>query len=292
MGNNFRIMTDSSCDMPAKMADELNLAVVPLTFTRTDGKTYTNYLDEREITLKEYYEYLHGKGNSAKTSAPSIKSFVDAMEEILKNGDDVLYLGFSSGLSATYQSGVAAANELREKYKERKIITVDTLCGSGGQSLLVALAAKKRESGASIDETAEYAKSLIPKLCHVFTVETLEYLQRGGRVSRATKIVGGLLNIKPVMHVNYSGKLEKIGIAKGRKASIEALKERCVSGVIDALEMIFICHADCESDALALKKMLEKEINAANIVIGNMGPVIGTHTGPGGLALFYVGNNK
>lgn len=293
MSNNFRIVTDSSCDMPAKMADELDLTVVPLSFTRTDGKTYTNYLDEREIKLKDYYDYLRGKGNSATTAAPGIDLFIDAMEEILKAGDDVLYLGFTSGLSATYQSGVAAAAELSEKYPERKIITVDTLCACGGQGLIVALAARERENGKSIEEVAEFTKSMIPKICHVFTVETLEYLHRGGRVSKTTKVVGGLLNIKPIMHVTPEGKLEKIGVAKGRKASIEALVVRCKEGGIEPENtLMFINHADCEDDALLLKSMLEKECGAKNIIISNIGPVIGTHTGPGGLAFFYVGNNK
>lgn len=294
MNDNFtyNIVTDSSCDMPAKMADELNLTVVPLSFTRTDGKTYTNYLDERDISLKDYYAYLRGKGNSATTAAPSIDLFTEAIESILKEGKDVLYLGFSSGLSATYQSGVAAIAELSEKYPERKLISVDTLCACGGQGLIVALAAQERASGKSIEEVAEFTKSMIPKICHVFTVEDLEYLHRGGRVSTTTKVVGGLLNIKPVMHVNEEGKLEKTGVAKGRKASVIALKDKCVSGVINPDTMMFINHADCEDDALFLKSMLEEELGAKNIVIGNIGPVIGTHTGPGGLAFFYVGNNK
>ncbi len=289
---NFNIVTDSSCDMPAKMADELNLTVVPLSFTRTDGKTYTNYLDERDISLKDYYEYLRGKGNSATTSAPSIDLFIDAIEPILKDGKDVLYLGFSSGLSATYQSGAAAIAELAEKYPERKLISVDTLCACGGQGLIVALAVKERECGKSIEEVAEFTKSMIPKICHVFTVESLEWLHRGGRVSTTTKVVGGLLNIKPVMHVNDEGKLEKVGVAKGRKASIIALKDKCAEGVIDPATMMFINHADCEEDALYLKSLLEEELGAKNVILSNIGPVIGTHTGPGGLAFFYVGNNK
>ncbi len=289
---NFNIVTDSSCDMPAKMADELNLTVVPLSFTRTDGKTYTNYLDERDISLKDYYEYLRGKGNFATTSAPSIDLFIDAIEPILKDGKDVLYLGFSSGLSATYQSGVAAIAELAEKYPERKLISVDTLCACGGQGLLITLAAQQRANGKSIEEVAEYAKSLIPQICHVVTVESLEWLHRGGRVSATTKVVGGLLNIKPILRVDENGKLEKIGTAKGRKSSIATLKEKCAQGVINPETMMFINHADCEEDAISLKAMLEEELGAKNIVISNIGPVIGTHTGPGGFALFYVGNNK
>ena len=198
MEKRFQIVTDSSCDLPQALADELDLAVLPL-HVLIGEHTYANYLDGREIGFKEFYDKLRN-GERATTSAVNVSEFTAVMEGKLKEGLDILFIGFSSGLSTTYQSGAIACDELREKYPERKLIAIDSLCASLGEGLLLYLAAKKQQSGASIDEVADYVRETIPHLCHWFTVNDLMFLKRGGRVDAATAIVGTVLQIKPVMH--------------------------------------------------------------------------------------------
>ena len=198
MEKRFQIVTDSSCDLPQALADELDLAVLPL-HVLIGEHTYANYLDGREIGFREFYDKLR-EGERATTSAVNVAEFTAVMEQKLKEGLDILFIGFSSGLSTTYQSGAIACDELREKYPERKLIAIDSLCASLGEGLLLYLAAKKQQSGASMDEVADYVRETIPHLCHWFTVNDLMFLKRGGRVDAATAIVGTVLQIKPVMH--------------------------------------------------------------------------------------------
>lgn len=174
----FQIITDSSCDLPQSLADELDLRVLPLHVT-IDGKTYNNYLDGRGIAFKDFFDKLRA-GSQGTTSAVNPEEFRAEMEPVLAAGLDVLYVGFSSGLSTTYQSGCIAADELREKYPERKILTIDSLGASLGEGLYVYLAAKKQQSGATIEETYDYLMQTRPHLCHWFTVNDLMHLKRGG----------------------------------------------------------------------------------------------------------------
>ena len=208
MEKRFQIVTDSSCDLPQALADELDLAVLPL-HVLIGEHTYANYLDGREIGFKEFYDKLRN-GERATTSAVNVSEFTAVMEGKLKEGLDILFIGFSSGLSTTYQSGAIACDELREKYPERKLIAIDSLCASLGEGLLLYLAAKKQQSGASMDEVADYVRETIPHLCHWFTVNDLMFLKRGGRVDAATAIVGTVLQIKPVMHTDDAGTLKNV----------------------------------------------------------------------------------
>lgn len=291
MNKTYKIITDSSCDFTQELADKLELTVLPLSVT-VDGKTYHNYLDGREIGFKEYYQKLRD-GASAQTSAANIDSFVNVMEEILSAGHDVLYLGFSSALSSTYNSGFSAAAELREKYPERKIITVDTLAASLGFGLLVYLTANKRLDGASIEEAAEFAESTKLHICHWFTVDDLHHLRRGGRVSATAAILGTALKIKPVMHVDNDGRLILITKARGRRASIKMLAKRMEETAIEPEnQTIFISHGDCQEDAEFLADMIKNELHVKNVIINYVGPVIGAHSGPGTLALFFVGTER
>lgn len=285
----FKIITDSSCDLTQELADELDLRVVPLSVLIND-KEYVNYLDGREISFADYYTLLRQE-MQGKTSAPNVFDFTSAMEDYLKEGMDILYLGFSSALSGTYNAGVVAAEELRAKYPERKIITVDTLCASLGQGMLIYLAVKKKEAGASIEEVAEYVENTKLHLCHWFTVDDLNHLKRGGRVSAVAATFGTILNIKPVMHVDNEGRLIAVDKVRGRKASLNALLKMMEETVIDK-SVAFISHGDCYEEAKALADKVREEVGIENVKINYVGPVIGTHSGPGTMALFFLGKQR
>jgi len=286
---NFKIITDSCCDLTPTLVEELDLDVVELSVLINDI-VYVNYLDEREISFKDYYELLRN-GSLGKTSAPNVFDFTNAMEPYLKEGRDVLYLGFSSGLSATYNSSVIAVEELQEKYPERKIITIDTLCASMGQGLIVYLAAKKKAEGASIEEVAEYVENIKLNIAHWFTVDDLNHLKRGGRVSAVAATFGTILNIKPVLHVDNEGRLVPVEKVRGRKASINGLL-KVIKETITDKSVAFISHGDCYDEAKYLADKIAEEVGVEDIKINFIGPVIGTHSGPGTIALFFVGTER
>ena len=290
--NDYVILTDSSCDMPASMAEELNLRVLPLT-VQIDGQTYHNYLDGREIAMGDFYAKLRASAQNVKTAAVNEGQFLEAMEPIVSGGSDLLYLGFSSGLSGTYNAGALAARELSEKYPERKIYAVDTLCASLGQGLLVWHCCQKKKAGATIEEVRDYAEETKLHLLHWFTVDDLMFLKRGGRISATTAIVGSMLSIKPVMHVDDEGHLIKVSTARGRKASIRALADEMEKRGWDvANQHVFISHGDCEQDANYLADILRTRFGVKDITINYVGPVIGAHSGPGTLALFFLGGER
>lgn len=286
---NFKIITDSSCDLTPALIEELDLHVVPLSVLIND-KVYVNYPDERDIKFADYYDMLRQEF-MGKTSAANVYDFTNAMEPYLKDGQDVLYLGFSSALSGTYNAGAIAAEELKEKYPERKILTVDTLCASMGQGLMVYLAAKKKEEGASIEEVADYVEKTKYNLCHWFTVDDLNHLKRGGRVSAVAATFGTILNIKPVMHVDNEGRLTPVEKVRGRKASINGLLKEMKKSIIDK-SIAFISHGDCLEEAEGLAAKIREELGIEDIRINYVGPVIGTHSGPGTIALFFVGTER
>lgn len=288
---NYVIVTDSCSDLTFRLAEEMELAVIHLNVLVED-KTYTNYLDWRDIPAKEFYDLMRAE-KSASTSAPSIGDFVQVMEPILQEGKDILYLGFSSALSSTCSTGMLAARELMEQYPDRKILCVDTLCASLGQGLLVRLVWEKKQAGASLEEACQYAHDLVPHLCHWFTVNDLHALQRGGRVSKTTAVVGSMLQIKPLLHVDNEGRLIKLGTARGRKASIAALKDKLKETITNPEEQtIYISHGDCEEEARLLADMIAAEVPVKGFVFNHVGPVIGAHTGAGVIALFHVGSHR
>lgn len=284
----YRIFTDTGCDLPDTMYQELNLTVVPLTVLYK-GETYTTYTEQ---WLKALYAGLRA-GEKATTSAINPDGWATAMEPVLAAGEDVLVLAFSSGLSTTYQSAVIAAEELKEKYPDRKIRVVDTLCASLGQGLLVWYACQKRDEGLSLDEVADWTENNKLHLCHNFTADDLMYLKRGGRVSAATALAGTLLQIKPILHVNNEGKLISIGKARGRKASIQAICDKVGElGIPGANDTIFICHGDCLDDAKMLESMLKQKYGTKNVFIYYIGAVIGAHAGPGTMSVFFLGEHR
>lgn len=284
----YKIITDTGCDLPDYMAQELNIQIVPLSVLYK-GETYTQYTEQ---WLKELYAGLRS-GEKATTAAINPDGWANAMAPVLEQGDDVLLLAFSSGLSTTYQSAVIAAQELAEKYPERKIRVVDTLCASLGQGLLVWYACQKRDEGLSLDETADWVEENKLHLCHNFTADDLMYLKRGGRVSAATALAGTLLQIKPLLHVNNEGKLISIGKARGRKASIQALCDKVGElGIPGANDTVFICHGDCLEDAKQLEKLLKEKYGTKNVFIYYIGAVIGAHAGPGTMSVFFLGEHR
>lgn len=286
--NDFIIITDSSADLPKSVASEMGITVIPLE-VNIDG-IGTKYNDE--IDIKEFYGWLRDK-KSAKTSAVNMDKFIEVFEKFVADGKDVLYIGFSSGLSATFMAGKNAAEELSEKYPDRKVIAVDSLCASLGQGLLVKHAVDKKNSGATIEEVAQFIENNKLNLCHWFTVEDLFFLKRGGRVSAATAVMGTVLQIKPVMHVDDAGKLINVEKARGRATAINSLFAKMKETAIDPeKQTIYISHGDCYDDAKKLADMVTAEFGITDILISEVGPVIGAHSGPGTLALFFLGSKR
>lgn len=286
--SDYIIFTDSACDLAPALLNEWGIGLVQMTFRFVGEEVeYTN----AEMPIDRFYEAMHS-GASAKTSAVNPDTFASAFTEALQAGNDILYLGFSSGLSTTYHAATLAAEELREQYPERKIVTLDTLCASAGQGLLVALAVQKKNAGATLEENATYVEHLIPKLCHWFTVDNLVYLKRGGRISPAVAFVGSVLGIKPVLHVDEAGHLVSVSKVRGRKAALAALADQYGELAEDPKGIVYISQGDCAADAEVLKQQLVERFDAKVALITDIGPVIGAHAGPGTIALFFVAKER
>lgn len=285
---NYQIITDSGCDLPAQMLEQLGVSAVALQ-VNFRGQCMDDSVD---TLAKEMYDGLRA-GEAATTSAVNPSRWAQVIEPALKDGKDALVITFSSGLSATYQSAVIAADELKETYPDRKIMVVDSLCASLGQGLLVWHACKKRDEGLSLEELAAWVTEKRMNLCLWFTVDDLMYLKRGGRVSATTAVLGTMLNIKPVLHMDEEGHLISKSKCRGRKAAIEALAAKAVElGLPGENDTMFICHGDCLEDAKYLEKKLKETTEVKDVFIGYTGAVIGSHSGPGTLALFFLGEHK
>ena len=284
----YKIVTDTCCDFPSHMYKELDLGVVPLSVSFR-GEAVFSY---DEAWLKDLFAGLR-QGEATSTSAANPDQWANVIEPVLAQEQDVLVMAFSSGLSTTYQSAVIAAEDLREKYPQRKIHVVDTLAASLGQGLLVYYACKKRDEGLTLEELTAWCEEYKYKLAMWFTVDDLMYLKRGGRISAATALVGTMLQIKPVLHVDDEGHLINVAKARGRKASIEALAKKLgETGIPGANDTVFICHGDCLEDAQQLEAILKEKYGVKDVFIYYVGAVIGSHSGPGTLALFYLGNHR
>ena len=287
----FVIMTDSCCDMTDALAQELELTVLPLSLHMGDA-VYRNWLDGREIGFQDFYAKVRS-GQLATTSAVSVGDFTTEMRKILSAGRDILCINFSSALSATYQSASIAAQDLAEEFPDRKVLVVDSLCASLGQGLLVYLCAMERRKGRSLEEVHAFAEETRGKVCHWFTVDDLNHLKRGGRVSAAAALFGTMLSIKPVLHVDDLGRLIPVSKARGRRSSLLALVDRMEQTAMDpGSQTVFISHGDCEGDALFVAGEITRRFGTKDIRINYVGPVIGNHSGPGTLALFFLGSKR
>ena len=287
--NNYVIYTDSACDISPEMLTEWGVYYRPL-YLHFEGEN-TLYSND-EISSEDFYKRMR-EGGVAKTSAVNAEDFSEGFEQILKEGKDILYVGFSSGLSTTFNSARIAAGDLKEKYPERKILLVDTLAASAGEGLIVYLTAKKKAEGATIEEAFAYAEELKWNTSIWFTVDDLVYLKRGGRVSAAAAFFGNMLGIKPVLHMDTEGHLVPVIKVRGRKTAVDTLAKKYEELATDTKNnTIFISHAECEADALRLKSIFEEKYGASVEVITGIGPVIGAHAGPGTLALFFVGKER
>lgn len=287
----YIILTESNCDLSPEQIKKWNIEVLPMPFT-VEGKQYLGYPDGREMKIEEFYKLLR-EGKMSKTAAPNPADFVEKVEPFLKEGKDVLYIAFSSGLSSTCINANMAAAELMEKYPERKFIVVDSLCASMGLGLMVALACDKRDEGLSIEENAKWVEENKLHLCHWFTVNDLFHLKRGGRVSATSAILGSALGIKPVLHVDDEGHLIPVSKVRGRKQSLDALVKMMAETVTDAKNgYVFISHGDCLEDAKYVEKQIREKLGSKKFYINFIGTSIGTHSGPGTVALFFLGSHR
>lgn len=286
--NKYIIYTDSACDIKPEMLEEWGVKSVALTFRfNGEDKEYGN----NDMDISEFYGKMRS-GAVAKTAAANSETFRLAFLEEVEKGNDVLYLGFSSGLSTTFNSARIAAEAINAEHGAR-VTVIDTLSASAGFGMLVYLAKEKKNSGASLAEVAEYIKETIPHMCHWFTVDDLEYLKRGGRVSGVTAFVGNLLGIKPVLHMDNEGHLIKRDTVRGRKKSIIALADMYDKLAVTPDEgTVFICQADCSTDADALAALVKERHGVDVKLIVDTGTVIGAHSGPGTLALFFIGKER
>ena len=287
--SDYVIFSDSSCDFSGEMMEKRGVGYASLSFRFDDSKEeYTN----NGMNIKDFYDKMRA-GGVAKTSAVNSETFAIEFEKILSEGKDILYLGFSSGLSTTYNSARIAAEQLKDNYPDRKIIVVDTLAASAGIALLIDMVIQQKNAGASIEEAAKFAEDNKMRICHWFTVDDLVYLQRGGRISSAAAFFGNMIGIKPVLHVDNTGHLVNVLKVRGRKMSIATLAEKYSElADDDGNKIVYISHGDCLADAEELGKIIKEKYGAETKLITNVGTVIGAHSGPGTLALFFVGKER
>ena len=285
----YVIVADSACDIEEEVLKEWGVSVVKLSYIFTDTEeSHPDY----ELEMKQFYKFMRD-GRVAKTSAANTQQYLDMFSELYEQGKDVLYIGFSTGLSTSFNSGCAAAEQLKEKYPERKAVCVDSFAASAGYGLLVYLAVQKKKEGLGLDENGAYVTETRDHLCHWFTVDDLVYLKRGGRISAAAAFVAGVLDIKPVLHVDNEGHLINMFKVRKRKTSIRALADQYDKLALHPEEgPIFICQGDCMEDAEYLASLLKEAHGVSVDKIVYTGTVIGAHSGPGTLALFYLGTER
>lgn len=287
----YVIVTDSAANLPEELYEQFGITVLSLSF-HVDGKEYKSYQKGKVTDLKQFYSMMRNK-EMITTSLIGPDEFAQTFSKILDEGKDVLYIGFDSALSGTYQSATIAAKDLEERYPDRRIVTVDSLCASAGQGLLVYYAAKMKEEGKSIDEVSQWAEEHRLNACHWFTVDDLFFLKRGGRVSAATAVVGSLLQVKPVMHVSDAGKLEVVSKARGRKQAMQALVKEMEKTIKDPQkQLIIVTHGDCEEDANYVANVIREKFTTKEVIVHYLDPVIGAHSGPGTLAVFFMGDAR
>lgn len=285
----YVILTDSCCDLSAEMVEQLEISVLPLSFVM-EGREYFNYPDNRDIDPKDFYNKMRA-GAMGTTSAVNVAVFTETMTALADQGKDVLCIAFSSGLSTTYQSACIAAGDVMASRPGCKILVCDSRAASLGQGMLVYLAAQEKRKGRTLEELRDYVEERKDHIDHWFTVDDLNHLKRGGRVSAAAALVGTMLQMKPVLHVDDDGHLIPVSKVRGRKASINALLEK-MEELVEDPSVVFISHGDCFEEVQALGEAIKARFKVDKLVINYVGPVIGNHTGAGVIALFFQGKHK
>jgi DegV family protein with EDD domain len=287
----YIIITDSTTDLPDSFRVENNLKVVPLGFM-IDGRNYHNYLDNHELSSKEFYQMIK-EGKQAKTFQVNPEEFYEVFKSVIEQGYGILGIFFSSGLSGTFNSARIAKNQILEEYQDAEILIVDSLCASLGEGLLVHYAVKAKNEGKSLIENFNYVEDLKLSIAHWFTVMDMDTLKRGGRISSSAAFFAKTLNINPILHVSDEGKLVAKSKKIGRKNALNALVEQMMQTIdIKINDTIYISHAECEEDALKVVSLIRKYIPTLPIVVNQIGPVIGGHCGIGTVALFYIAKNR
>lgn len=285
----YVIITDSGCDLPTEMIDNLNIKVVPMALTIAN-KLYRHFHDYRELSAEDFYGLIR-EGHIGTTSCVSVGDASSEMKKWLDKGYDILYLSFSSGMSGSYQSANIAAEELKEEYPDSDIIVLDTLSGSIGLGMLCYLAAEYKSKGHSIKETKEYIHSICLNICHYFMVDDLKFIQKTGRVSAMSAIFGTALGIKPLFRLSDEGKVDLVDKIRGKKAGIRKLVDLAKEKAINS-DIFFICHADAIESAKLVAQGIKEKYQNAKIVINQVGPILGNNTGPGALAVIFYGTNR
>lgn len=286
----YMITTDNNSDLPEEYLKEHGIGCMYLSYAM-DGK---NYKYGSFLPVHDFYDAMRN-GSMPTTSQVNPEDAKAVFEPFLKEGKDILHIAFSSGLSGTYNSSRIAAEELMEEYPDRKIIVVDSLAASLGQGLLVYLAVEKKEHGEDLETVAKWVEENRLHIVHLFTVDDLNHLYRGGRVSKTTAVVGSLLNIKPVLHVDNEGKLIAVGKVRGRKKALQELvklMDEKLGSYHDKCHTIFISHGDCEDDAKYLVEKVKEKYQINTIIMNQVCATIGAHSGPGTMALFFVGDER
>ena len=288
--NKYKITTDSTSDLPFSFLKENDIELLPLTF-RIDGQEFEG---DKEFDVKAFYKKMR-EGAMPTTSQVTPTIAVEKFKKILDQGYDILHIAFTSGMSGSYNSSRLAASELQEEYPDRKIIVVDSLSASLGEGLLVYKAVNLKNQGYSIEELRDWLEENKLHLCHYVTVDDLNHLYRGGRISKATAIIGSIIGVKPIIHVDNDGKLIPIGKARGRKQSLNTLvnyMKTLTEGLEDKNDIIFISHGDCEEDARYLADKIKKELGYDKFLFNYIGPTIGSHAGPNTIAVFFMGKER
>lgn len=286
--NDYMITTDNNADLPENFYKNHEVGYTYLSYT-LEGKEYT---EGNFLPVEEFYNKMRA-GSMPTTSQVNPESARALFEPYLKDGRDILHIAFSSGLSGTFNSCRIAAEELMQEYPGRRVLVLDSLSASLGQGLLVYLAQERKERGGSIEDVANWVETHKRNIVHLFTVDDLDHLYRGGRVSRTTAFLGGMLNIKPILHVDDAGKLIPIGKVRGRKKSLlelADLMDRKIGSYAKSCNMIFISHGDCREEAEFLARKIKQKYQITTELINDVGAVIGAHSGPGTMALFFVGD--
>ncbi|MCQ2566107.1 MAG: DegV family protein [Clostridia bacterium] len=284
----YLIITDSGCDISPKTLKSWGVQCIDLSFRKADSPRDCY---NRDIVMTEFYDEMRA-GTVFQTSAVNTAEYTDVFSKALQQGLNVLYICFSSGLSACRNSADLAAAELASEYPKNKVAVIDSLCGSAGLGLLVYLAVQKKKGGADFSSLIKYIEETIPRISHWFTVDDLKYLKRGGRVSPSAAFAATVLDIKPILHVDDEGHLVPVTKVRGRRAAIKALAEKYQLLAEDPEAPYFISHGDCLEDALLLESMIHAKSKNKAASITDIGPVVGSHAGPGTLALFFAGRKR